>query len=92
MAPGRPSQLRMAPLVALLRLGSSTDQLASAVEMAIIRARTPIPVSSEARRDRNSRTGSGRRSMSDWERRIVRMRFRVLSGLSGRTIRPSAEG
>ncbi len=84
IAPGRPSQLRTAPLVALLRLGSSADQLARASATTTIRARRPRPTSSAARRDRNSRTGSGRRSMSDRERRMVRMRLRVVFRASGR--------
>ena len=74
IAPGLPSQFLTPPLTALLMLGSSTDQLASASATVAVRPRRPIPTSSAARRDRNSRTGSGRRSISEAGRLVVRMR------------------
>ena len=58
-APGLPRRLWTRPDVAWLRLGSSTDHVAKASAMAPLPPRSARPLTSAARRARNSRTGSG---------------------------------
>ena len=58
IAPGRPRRLRTAASVALLRLGSSTDQVASAVVTTPAKPIRPSPRSSAARRSRKARNAS----------------------------------
>ena len=58
IAPGSPRRLRTVASVALLRLGSSTDQVASAVVTTPARPIRPSPQSSAARRLRKARNAS----------------------------------
>ena len=58
--------------------------------IAAVRQSRPMPTSSDVRRARNSRTGSGRRSISDEERRIVRMRAAVVLACRPRDAGPPA--
>ncbi len=60
MAPGAPIRLWIAVEVAWLRLGSSTDQVSKASDIAPTPESTLRPISSAARRLGNSRTESGR--------------------------------
>jgi hypothetical protein len=61
MAPGRPSRLRTGLTVAWLKLGSCTDQLASAAPSSIALTSKATPAISRRRRRTMSRSPSDRK-------------------------------